>query len=97
MTQRILNIIYSAVDELNGELSAENKIEKSPSATLFGSKSALDSLGLVSLITMIEERIEQETGQFISIADEKAMSMESSPFKTIETLAKYIENLLNEK
>jgi hypothetical protein len=88
--------IYDAIDEINEDLEQSEKILKSEDAQIFGTGSSLDSMGLVNLITLIEQRIEDETGKFISIADEKAMSMQSSPFKTVATLKEYIANLLNE-
>jgi hypothetical protein len=88
--------IYDAIDEINEDLEQSEKILKTDVAQIFGTGSSLDSMGLVNLITLIEQRIEDETGKFISIADEKAMSMQSSPFKTVATLKEYIANLLNE-
>jgi hypothetical protein len=88
--------IYDAIDEINEDLEQSEKILKNYDAQIFGTGSSLDSMGLVNLITLIEQRIEDETGKFISIADEKAMSMQSSPFKTVATLKDYIANLLNE-
>jgi acyl carrier protein len=92
----ILQWIYDAIDEVNEDLDQSGQILKSVDAQIFGNESALDSMGLVNLITLIEQRIEDETGKFISIADEKAMSMESSPFKTVSSLKEYITNVLNE-
>ena len=92
----ILQWIYDAIDEINEDLDQSGQILKSVDAQIFGNDSALDSMGLVNLITLIEQRIEDETGKFISIADEKAMSMESSPFKTVASLKEYITNVLNE-
>lgn len=88
--------IYDAINEINEDLEQSEKILRSEDAQIFGTSSSLDSMGLVNLITLIEQRIEDETGKFISIADEKAMSMQSSPFKTVATLKEYIANLLNE-
>ena len=90
-----LKLIYESVDELNLDLESDEQIIKEESTTIFGNNSKLDSMGLVNLITIIEEKLEESTGNFISIADEKAMSLESSPFKTIGTLKDYISKLLN--
>ena len=95
MEKKVLDIIYGAIDEINDELE-EGKIEKKENAILFGSESVLDSIGLVNLITIIEQKIEDETGKFISIADERAMSLTASPFKTVETLKEYLTVLFNE-
>lgn len=88
--------IFDAIDEINEDLVQSEQVEKSEDAQIFGTESSLDSMGLVNLITIIEQRIEDETGKFISIADEKAMSMESSPFKTVKSLKEYIALLLND-
>ena len=92
----VLKIIYEALDEVNLDLEDNEKIQKSEVSLIFSAGSSLDSLGLVNLITIIEQKIEEETGDFLSIADERAMSMESSPFKSVKTLKKYIESILNE-
>lgn len=90
----IKEIIFKSIDEIN--LQNDLQIAKEASTKLFGRDSDLDSLGLVNLITTIEEKIEEKTGNYIPIADERAFSQESSPFKTVETLASYIEKLLND-
>ena len=62
---------------------------------LFGNKGALDSLGLVTLLVNIEQKIESHYNTSITIADEKAMSLSNSPFKTIGSLIDYINRELN--
>ena len=98
MTQKeqITKIFYESVDEVNENRPDKPPIVKEPSTILFGKKSTLDSLGLVSLIVTIEQKLEDELGVSITLADERAMSQESSPFKTIESLIKYIAMLLEE-
>lgn len=91
----IINFIYEGIDEINEQ--NETNIPKEPNARLFGKESDLDSLGLVNLITLIEEKIEEITGSYYPIADERALSLEQSPFRTVESLADYIAILLNEE
>ena len=57
----------------------------------------MDSLGLVNLIVSVEQNIEDDFDVSITIADERAMSQKHSPFRTVGTLADYIEILLKEK
>jgi hypothetical protein len=90
-------LIYDSIDELNLDLEMSEQIEKNENTVIFGIDSALDSIGLVNFITIIEQKIEEVTGKFITIADERAMSMENSPFRTVSTLKSYIELLLNEQ
>ncbi len=91
-----LKLIYEVIDELNLELEENALLEKSVDAKIFGQGSVLDSMGLINFITLIEEKIEEETGKFISIADERAMSLESSPFQSVGSLKDYIDSLLSE-
>lgn len=93
-SKEIMEIIFRSIEEINQQ--NDTNIPKEINTKLFGRDSELDSLGLVNLITSIEEGIEDLTGNYVPIADERAFSMESSPFKTVETLAEYIEALLNE-
>ncbi|MBK9382686.1 MAG: hypothetical protein IPN39_15365 [Chitinophagaceae bacterium] len=72
------------------------KLSKTEETLLFGTGDSLDSLQLVNLITIIEQKLEEETGDFISLADEKAMSLDESPFKTVGSLKNYINTLINE-
>lgn len=90
----IIEIIFQSIEDINRENDIE--IPKDVDTKLFGSGSELDSILLVNLIVAIEERIEEVSGKYIPIADERAFSLENSPFKTIDTLADYIKTLLNE-
>jgi acyl carrier protein len=63
---------------------------------IFGTNGVLDSVGIVFLITELEEKISDDFDCDITLADEKAMSQVTSPFRNVETLAKYIEQLVTE-
>ncbi len=92
--KEIIEIIFKSIEAINQQNNTH--LIKDVNTKLFGRESDLDSLGLVNLITSIEENIEELSGKYIPIADERAFSLESSPFKTVETLANYIEILLHE-
>jgi acyl carrier protein len=94
---RIIQTIYSAIDDLNQQQAEDLRLEKNPNTTLFGQEGKLDSLGLVNLIVASEQKVEENFGLPISIADERAMSQKNSPFRTVESLADYIAILLSEK
>ena len=55
---KVLQAIYNAINELDQELQAP--LEKSPQTILFGKGSQLDSLGLVRLIVMTEQQVEDK-------------------------------------
>lgn len=61
---------------------------------LIGQGAILDSLGLVSLIVEVEQRLSDELGIDLILADERAMSQKRSPFRSIGALADYIYELI---
>jgi len=93
----ILKLLFDSIDEMNLDLEPSEQITKDENTVVFGQNSTLDSIGLVNFITIIEERLEDETGNFVTIADERALSFDESPFRTIGSLKTYIEMLLNEQ
>jgi acyl carrier protein len=88
--ERVLQVVYRAIDEINPGLPAERRLKKSAGTALFGHAGALDSLGLVNLIVAVEQAVEDELGASVTLADEKAMSQSASPFRTVGTLAAYV-------
>ena len=95
--ERIKKVIINSIEEINQQLQKENQLEKSTNTILFGKDGKLDSLGLVNLLVIIEQNIEDELQVIITLADERAISQRNSPFRTVKTLADYIEMLLDEK
>ena len=95
--EKVQKAIFSAVEEINTQLTDEEKLEINKDSVLYGSKGKLDSLGLINLIVSVEQNIEDDFDITITLADERAMSQEHSPFRTIKTLTDYIEILLEEK
>jgi acyl carrier protein len=57
---------------------------------LFGPLGLLDSLGLVSVLVEIEQKIADRHEVAVSLMDDRAMSESSSPFRTIDSLADYV-------
>ena len=95
--EKIVKAIFGAVDEANKLSPKERQLEKSLKTVLFGGDGSLDSLGLVSLVVAVEQRIEDEFGITITLANERAMSQKASPFKTLGKLADYVLLLLEER
>lgn len=94
--ERVIQVIYTAIDEVNQDYPEEEQLEKSANTVLVGDSGTLDSLGVVTLITVIEQEVEDEFEAIITLADEDALSGESSPFATVSTLADYVLSLLDE-
>ena len=94
--ENIIAAIYRAIDWINGELPPDRQLIKAPETRLMGSETALDSMGLVSLIVTIEREVEDAFGVALTLADERALSMKASPFRSIQSLADYIGILLTD-
>lgn len=55
--ERLTEILFSSIDELNRELGKSQQLEKSLSTVLFGENGGLDSLAVVSLQMILEEKL----------------------------------------
>jgi len=94
MKDHIATIVRECLIEINKGIGSEELANPTMETRLYGAKSSLDSIGLVNLIADVEERIAQEFGKDILLADERAMSQTRSPFGRVGTLVEYIEQLL---
>jgi acyl carrier protein len=97
MNQKVLECVYAAVDEANLDRAGEPPIEKSPETPIFGTADALDSLGLINFIVAAEESVERAFGAQVVLGDDRALSAEPSPFRSIGALVEYVAEVLREE
>lgn len=95
-SESVLAAIYRAIDWINEELPGERKLIKAPDTQLLGPQSALDSMRLVTLIMTTEREIEAVFGVALTLADERALSMKASPFRSVQSLTDYVVGLVRE-
>ena len=88
-------IIEMVIEETNAILDTPND-NMNVDTNLYGTSGILDSMGLVSMIVAVEQDVEDEFDVQITIANAKAMSQKNSPFKTVGSLATYVEGLIEE-
>jgi acyl carrier protein len=88
-------IIEVAQEILEGEGAPSAALDHE--TVLFGKEGLFDSLGLVSLIVAVEQEIEDRLGSPIALADEKAFSQSSSPYRTVRTLASFATGLVEDR
>jgi acyl carrier protein len=96
MKNKILDLIIDAFDDIRDDYPDAELSHPAEKTPLFGKRGIINSLGLVSLIVGIEERVSEEFELDVVIADERAMSQKASPFLSIGSLARYIEKLLGD-
>ena len=72
------------------------RVEVTDDLRLFGRDAPLDSLALVTVLVSFEAAINDHWDTHLVLADERAMSMERSPFRSVSTLVDYACTLLDE-
>ncbi len=95
MSDKALDLVYNAVDEINAMGEDDIAISKSRATSLFADDGGVDSLTFVNLIVAIEQRIMDETGEPVILVTEETMTLESNPFQNIGTLADHVAGLLS--
>lgn len=92
--EKLEQAIFAAVDELNDQLPKGVRVAKSLDAPLYGQGGKLESIDLVNLIIEVEEKVKDAFGVSITIADDRAMSSQNSPFVTLGALSSYVSELI---
>lgn len=94
--EKLESLVLDVIDEMNQVDFLDNPLPQEYDTPLFGKYGQLDSLNLVMLIMAIEDRTEEILGHRLSLADDRAMSREKSPFRTIGSLIDYMAELSND-
>ncbi|MFX0201819.1 MAG: hypothetical protein ACFFCW_37390 [Candidatus Hodarchaeota archaeon] len=96
----VISLVISSLSEVFLEIYEDEQTEipyLDKTTCLIGRESVLDSLGLVTLIVNIEQKLVDRYGISVTIADERALSQQKSPFKTVKSLSEYISSLITEE
>lgn len=91
MTDRILQIIIEAIDEINTMREEKIPTENILDLSLYGNNGVFESMYLVAFLSQIEESIEDEFDVEVTLASEKAVSLRVSPFSSVRRLIAFIE------
>ncbi len=92
MTTRddIQQMIYSAIDEVNAAQSPDQQLSKRPDAILFGEGGSLDSLGLLTFVLQVEQRVQGAGHAAFTLTDEEAMAATPVAFRSVRSLTEFI-------
>ena len=93
---KIETLVINLLQELGSENGNENLINANVKTKLFGENGNFDSMGLVIFISDLEELLDEELNRNLTLADDRAMSQKTSPFRNVESLTKHIKQLINE-
>lgn len=92
--ESLIELVKKVLVETLEEKSRDVPPDLGPDTEIFGKSSLLDSLGLVTMVMEIENRLEEEHGVTVVLASDRAMSRRSSPFRTVGALVDHIEGQL---
>lgn len=93
----VVETILSALHDLL-EANTEGELPTLDETTrLIGRSAVLDSMGLVTLIVEVEQRLEADYDLVVVLADDRAMSQTRSPFLSVGALAEYVVQLAAEQ
>lgn len=88
------SLLYECIREYADQTG--QTIEVADETPLLGPDSAIDSLGLVMVVTAYEARVNEAANAAVVFANESAMSRRHSPFRSVEALTEYAQELLSE-
>lgn len=89
-----VRLVLARLARFGQELSQPALAQADEQTRLFGKASPLDSIGLVTLMSDLEGDIHKACGVWVTIADEKAMSRLTSPFRRVGLLADHIVEIV---
>jgi D-alanine--poly(phosphoribitol) ligase subunit 2 len=88
----ISNIVKSAVEQANTTLPPEGRLEPSASTLLTGDGGALSSLGVITFILAVEERVNEACSTEIVLFDESLIADPDGPFRTLGALMDHVHS-----
>jgi len=97
LNKEITQLILAQIDEYNDVLPTKVDLQQGIDSVLFGDTGVLDSIDFITFVLDIEDAVREKYNISITLSDEKAMSQKRSPFRTIRSLAAYVEQLVGEQ
>ena len=95
MEEKIKKIVQMALEEVNED--ADEVIEYGENTALFGKGEGMDSFSFVTLISNIEEQIQEQFGKEVYLVSDQVYEKKYNPFATIGSMEKYIAEQVQEE
>jgi acyl carrier protein len=98
---KIEKIVFSVIDEYNAFHSEQQHLEKNTDAVLFSrpgftKQGKLDSIGLINLLVMLEEKMKTGLGDTFKLNIELLIQEKESKLKNISSLIDHLMALAKE-
>ena len=94
LRERLKTMLFDSLVEYAEDTGAELNVHEE--TRLVGQGASVDSFGLVAILASFEAQVNDQFDSDILLANEKAMSMQRSPFRSVSSLVDYAVSLLQE-
>ena len=88
-----LRYVFDAIDQVNQQLPAAKRLARSPDTVIVGPGGVLDSLGIVTFVIALEEKVGDDLSRSVQLLDESVLADAAGPFHTVGSLAQYLLTL----
>lgn len=90
MADPITDLVRDALTELNEMMAADQQLAMTPGTVLIGPGAGLDSVGLVNLVSVVEQLAEQRLGGELGLSDVLADDAGRQQVSTVGGLIEFI-------
>ena len=97
MAEPVERAVMEAVDDVNPGLPEHMRLDKSPETLLMGQGRTIDSLGVVTLLAAIEERVKEHCGLRLALDDTTLFDAGGDPLRTLGTLTERLNRMIGER
>ncbi len=94
--EKVISLVLKGITEINQQLLPEQRIDASPETILMGREAKLDSMGLLSLLIVVEGEIASDFGIEFTLVDDNSV-LDENILKNVGSLANYITEMVNKE
>ena len=84
-------LVHRALDTVNGQLPATQRLPKTADTVIIGPAGRLDSLGIINFVVTLEELVSETVGAPVQLLNEADLANGDGPFQTVGTLTRFLE------
>jgi acyl carrier protein len=94
--EQVRSIVVDALQSVIQQRPAAQRLVPGDQTQVYGAGGMLDSLELVNLVIELEQRLEEQFSAVVTLADERAVSQQQSPFRSVPSLVDLVVSRLDE-
>ncbi len=87
--------VIEAMEELNEQLPEESRLPKERETVLFGEDGLLDSMGIINLLVILEEKLESNLKISVGLTSDSEILTQPERRWTAAELSSHIEGLMD--